>query len=405
MSEWKEYRLGECIETNKQSIGKDYPFSEILYLDTGSITANRIDGLQRFNISDAPSRAKRLVQENDIIYSSVRPNQLHYGFINNPKENLVVSTGFVVITCKQEKIHPKFLFYYLSSDTSTEYLHSIAEASTSAYPSLKPSDIEALDILLPPLPEQRAIASVLSSLDDKIDLLHRQNKTLEQMAETLFRQWFVEEAKEGWEEYTLYEAIELVGGGTPKTSISEYWGGKIKWLSGGDIAANHKSIITSSEKSITEEGLSKSSAKLLPKFCTVISARGTVGKYCILAEPMAFSQSNYGIKPKYENCYFFTYLLINHSVEELQSAAYGSVFDTITTNTFKGYSIHLPNEEIIKKFEISVKHYFFKILNNQQQIRTLEKLRDTLLPKLMSGEVRVKSRRDETFVEKTIHTR
>lgn len=200
MSEWKEEILGNCIETNKQSIGKDYPFTDILYLDTGSITENRIEKLQEFSISKAPSRAKRLVEENDIIYSSVRPNQLHYGFIKNPKDNLVVSTGFVVISCDKEKIQPKYLFYYLSSDNSTEYLHSIAEASTSAYPSLKPSDIEALEIYLPPLPEQKSIAEVLSSLDDKIDLLHRQNKILEQMAETLFRQWFVVEAKEDWEE-------------------------------------------------------------------------------------------------------------------------------------------------------------------------------------------------------------
>lgn len=391
MSEWREIALGEVIETNKSSINREYPNSEILYLDTGSITCNRINGLQQFELSNAPSRAKRLVKDLDIIYSSVRPNQLHYGIIRNPENNLVVSTGFVVITCNQDEIAPYFLYHYLSQNSTTEFLHSIAEGSTSAYPSLKPSDIEALEILLPPLDEQKTIAEVLSSLDDKIDLLHRQNQTLEQMAETLFRQWFVEEADEGWEETTLFDAIELVGGGTPKTSIEEYWNGNIKWLSGGDIASNHKSIITSSEKTITEEGLNNSSAKLLPKFSTVISARGTVGKYCIISEPMAYSQSNYGIKPKYQDCYFFTYLLINHSVEELNSAAYGSVFDTITTNTFKGLEIALPSEKEIKAFEAKVENYFFKILNNQTHIRTLTALRDALLPKLMSGEVRVVS--------------
>ena len=209
------------------------------------------------------------------------------------------------------------------------------------------------------------------------------------MAETLFRQWFVEEAKEDWEETSLYNSIELIGGGTPKTSIDEYWNGNVKWLSGGDIASNHKSIIISAEKMISEEGLNNSSAKLLPKFATVISARGTVGKYCILSEPMAFSQSNYGIKPKVDDCYFFTYLLINHCVEELNSAAYGSVFDTITTNTFKGLEVDIPSPEEIKEFEHSVSPYFLKILNNQKQIHTLENLRGNLLPKLMSGEITV----------------
>jgi type I restriction enzyme S subunit len=343
------------------------------------------------NLKDAPSRAKRLVQVDDIIYSSVRPNQMHYGFIKNPAENLVVSTGFVTITCDKSKINPLFLFYNLIQNQTTEYLHSIAEASTSAYPSLKPSDIESLEISLPSLPEQTAIASILSSLDDKIDLLHRQNTTLEKMAETLFRHWFVEEAKEEWEEISLYDAIELVGGGTPKTSIPEYWDGSINWLSGGDIATNHKSFVISSEKLITDLGLKNSSAKLLPKFSTVISARGTVGKYCMLSEPMAYSQSNYGILPKFNGCYFFTYLLIAHSVDELQSAAYGSVFDTITTNTFKGLTISIPDKTHIIQFEESVKPYFFKILANQTQIRTLTTLRDTLLPKLMSGEMRVQN--------------
>ncbi len=218
MSEWKETVIGDVVFTNKQSINQEYPFSEILYLDTGSITCNKIESFQKFNIDEAPSRAKRLVSIDDIIYSTVRPNQLHYGYINNPPENLVVSTGFVVITCKKEFILPKFLYYYLTLNSTTEYLHSIAEASTSAYPSLKPSDIEAEVISLPPLSEQAAITSVLSSLDDKIDLLHRQNATLEKMAETLFRQWFVEEAKEEWEEGKLGDEFDFTMGQSPPGS-------------------------------------------------------------------------------------------------------------------------------------------------------------------------------------------
>jgi type I restriction enzyme S subunit len=228
-------------------------------------------------------------------------------------------------------------------------------------------------------------------LDDKIDLLHHQNKTLEQLAETLFRQWLMEEEEKCWKETSLFDTIDLVGGGTPKTDKAEYWNGDINWISGGDIASNHKSFIISSEKKISEDGLKNSSTQLLPKFSTVISARGTVGKYCILSKPMAFSQSNYGIKPKNSDYYFFTYLLVAHSVEELLSAAYGSVFDTITTNTFKETIVRLPNEDRIKRFDEIVRPFFEKMINNQIQIRTLSQLRDTLLPKLMSGEVRIKA--------------
>ena len=359
-------------------------------MDTGSITCGKIDFIQEFSLESAPSRAKRIVKEHDIVYSTVRPIQRHYGYIVNPPENLVVSTGFAVIETNKKLAEPLFIYHFLSSKDIVETLDSIAEGSTSAYPSLKPSDIENLDILLPPLPEQRAIASVLSSLDDKTDLLHSQKKTLEAMAETLFRQWFVDKAEEGWGEDSLLRLVQLVGGGTPKTSISDYWDGNIPWLAGGDIASNHKSFVLNTEKTITENGLNNSSAKLLPKYATVISARGTVGKYCLLAQQMAFSQSNYGILPRIDNCYFFIYLLINHVVEELQASAYGSVFDTITTTTFKENKVPIPNESEIRSFENSVLPYFHKIFQNKAQTGTLEKLRDMLLPKLMRGEVRLK---------------
>lgn len=278
----------------------------------------------------------------------------------------------------------KYLYYFLTNMALNQY------AQGSSHPLVTQTLLKSIDIeISDDEHEQKTIAGVLSSLDDKIDLLHRQNKTLEAMAETLFQQWFVIEAKDDWEEISLFDAVVLVGGGTPKTSIPEYWNGNINWLSGGDIATNHKSIIISTEKSISEKGLNHSSTKILPKFSTVISARGTVGKYCILSKPMAFSQSNYGIQPKFSKCYFFTYLLIAHSVDELLSAAYGSVFDTITTNTFKGHLVLLPEIEIIENFENKVKPLFEKMLNNQTQIHTLEKLRNTLLPKLMSGEVSV----------------
>ena len=390
MTEWKEYKLGELIKTNVKSIGRDYPYSKILYLDTGSITCNNIDSFQEFELDKAPSRAKRLVKQDDIIYSSVRPNQLHYGYITNPQDNLVVSTGFVTITCNKELLCPKFLYYFLIQSQITEYLHSVAEASTSAYPSLKPSDIEALDIEIPPLDIQHRIASILSSLDGKIDLLHRENATLEQMAETMFRQWFVEESKEEWEEKPLGKCIKLIGGGTPKTSEERFWNGNVCWLSGGDIANNHKSFVSSSEKSISQDGLNNSSAKLLPENAMVVSARGTVGKYCLLSKPMAFSQSNYGILPIFEGCYFFTYLLVAYHIDELQSAAYGSVFDTITTKTFDGVSVLLPQKtSCIVEFEKMIEPYFSKMKYNKKQIRTLIQTRDGLLGKLMSGEIEI----------------
>ncbi|MEN1785996.1 MAG: restriction endonuclease subunit S, partial [Bacteroidota bacterium] len=133
---WEEVELGDFVFTNISSINKDYSFKEIEYLDTGSLTRGEWSKLQPFPLGKAPSRAKRLVKHNDILYSTVRPNQLHYGIVRNPKEDLVVSTGFCVISCNS--ISPYFVYYLLTQKEMTEYLHSVAEGSTSAYPSLKP---------------------------------------------------------------------------------------------------------------------------------------------------------------------------------------------------------------------------------------------------------------------------
>ena len=282
-----------------------------------------------------------------------------------------------------------YLYYYFQWN-NLRYLDS-----GSAQSQITINDLSKVELSLPPLLEQKAIASVLSSLDDKIDLLHRQNKTLEAMAETLFRQWFIEEAKEDWEETKVLDVFSLVGGGTPKTSEASYWDGDIPWLSGGDIANAHQGFIVKAEKAITELGLEKSSTKLLPKLASVISARGTVGKYAMLSRPMTFSQSNYGIIPKGHTYYYFVYLLLAYIVDELSAAAYGSVFDTITTRTFEDVEIKLPSMDFIAQFESEIAPLFEKKLNNVEQIQTLENLRDTLLPKLMSGEVRVQYQTEE----------
>lgn len=384
MSEWKDEILGNCIETNKQSIGKDYPFSDILYLDTGSITANRIEKLQEYTISNAPSRAKRLVEEEDIIYSSVRPNQLHYGFIKNPKDNLVVSTGFVVISCNKEKILPKYLFYYLSSDNSTEYLHSIAEASTSAYPSLKPSDIEALEIYLPPLPEQKAIASVLSSLDDKIDLLHRQNKTLEQMAETLFRQWFVVEAADDWEERPLSSIANFLNGLAcqkypPKNEIDKLPVLKIKQLRNGFSEDCDWATTEVKPEYIVENGdvIFSWSASLMVKIWD--------GDKCILNQHLFKVTSD-----EFPKWYY--YLWSKHHLAEFISisASHATTMGHIKRGDLDNAIVLVPSDDEMTTFTEIQSPIIDKIVSNNKQLIKLVSLRETLLPNLISGEVKIK---------------
>lgn len=395
MGEWKECELDKIASVQTGPFGSQLKNEQYVSDGTPVVTVEHVKDFRVLDFSYpsvTENDRKRLeryhLNKGDIVFTRVGSVDLS-AFIAPHQDGWLFSSRMLRVRIKDDGIYSRYLSYYFQKPSFREYIKNIAVGATM--PSINTEILSNVPVAYPPLNEQRAIAEVLSSLDDKIDLLHRQNKTLEGLAETLFRQMFIENAKDEWEDKPLTDLIDLIGGGTPKTSVPEYWeGGDIPWLSGGDIANCHKSIQLTSEKTITKEGLDKSSAKLLPCYSTVISARGTVGKYSLLCCPMAFSQSNYGILPKIENCYFFTYLLINHVVRELESGAYGSVFDTITTKTFNEVNFKTPLKNYILDFENLVAPYFEKKIHCTLEVRNLENLRDTLLPKLMSGEVRVK---------------
>ena len=170
MAEWQMVRLGEIVKTNQSTYSPKENWQFVNYLDTGNITMNCIDEVQYINTSmdKLPSRARRKVKSNSIIYSTVRPNQLHYGIIKEQPENFLVSTGFAVIDVNMEKAVPDYIYYVLTQKEITENLQAIAEQSVSAYPSLKPSDIENLEVLIPDIDTQKATVAILGVIDEKI---------------------------------------------------------------------------------------------------------------------------------------------------------------------------------------------------------------------------------------------
>ncbi|WP_017304136.1 restriction endonuclease subunit S [Spirulina subsalsa] len=191
MSEWKETKISDIADFNVNSINKDFKFNFIEYIDTSSVEKGRLLNTQKLKLKEAPSRAKRRVQKNDILISSVRPNLEHYYFIKKCSKNTIVSTGFVVITPK-EITDPYFLYCLLTSQKYTQYLTSIANSHTSTYPSFNPDIISDSILPIPGIQEQKRIAAVLSCLDDKIENLRKQNETLEKIAQTLFKHWFID---------------------------------------------------------------------------------------------------------------------------------------------------------------------------------------------------------------------
>jgi type I restriction enzyme S subunit len=189
--EWEMIRIGDAAKINPDTISRDWPYPHIRYIDISSVGAGQIEvSPQWMKLSDAPSRAKRLVCKGDTVLSTVRPNRRSMFFASNPGDDWVISTGFAVLRPNTELLEPRFLYACVSNQAFTEYL--ITREKGAAYPAVSPEDIANAKIPFPPLPEQRAIAHILRTLDDKIELNRRMSRTLEEMARAIYKSWFVD---------------------------------------------------------------------------------------------------------------------------------------------------------------------------------------------------------------------
>jgi len=393
MSEWKTYKLGDIAELRKEQIvsnGVEQPYIGLEHIEQQSLRLNGVGS------SDNVVSNKFKFHNGDTLYGRLRP---YFRKVYNPKFEGVCSTEIFVI--KNKKNVDKDFLYYL---VATEEFTNIANSGSSGthMPRADWKQLEKSEWNIPDLPTQTQIAQILTSLDEKIELNLQMNQTLEAMAQAIFKEWFVDfkfpnydgvlvdSLPKGWRIGSVLEIATLLSGGTPKTDIEEYWNGTINWISAKDITSSNNQFIIETEKTITELGIKKSAAKLLPKFTTIISARGTVGNYCILSKEMAISQSNYGLKSNSDDDYFL-FLMVENMILMMKAFSYGTVFDTITTKTFQEMEVTIPNEIIIKKFEKLITPLYEKILTNQFQIQSLIQTRDTLLPKLMNGKIEIKN--------------
>lgn len=320
-------------------------------------------------------------------------------------------------------------------------------ATGAAQQNLSAAQIKRFKFAFPDLETQTHIADVLSALDDKIDLNRRINQTLEAMAQAIFKSWFVDfdpvkakitaieqgedplraamraisgktdaeldqmprehhdqlaataalfpdamedselgEIPKGWQVVPLSKMIRLIGGGTPKRSEPSYWGGTIPWFSVKDVPNDGDAWVVDTDEKITEAGLQKSSTRVLRKGTTIISARGTVGKLALVGQEMAMNQSCYGVVGEEGVGDFFNYFNLKFAVGTLKRNTHGAVFDTITQATFDTVISIKPENSVMKQFDEIVEPLLKATRSNVFQSRELAQLRDTLLPKLLSGE-------------------
>jgi len=367
MDNWKECQLGDLIEIK---YGKDHK-----KLDEGKYPCIGSGGIMRYVDSFLYDKESILIPRKGSL------NNIMY----RDKPFWTVDTMFWSKII-EESVLPKFLFYQLTLIDYT--LLNVG----SAVPSLTVPVISEIDVNLPPLPEQEAIAEVLSSLDDKIDLLHRQNKTLEALAQTLFRKWFVAEADERWEEVSLGKSdlCSLINSG-----INDFKEEKI-YLATADVQGEK---ITNRDTKITFENR-PSRANMQPVQNSVwFAKKGGSRKVLMFNDFNKYELGNFilstgfsGLKTTELSHYYIWCFILSEDFQEIKdNLLSGSVQPDINNDGIKSIKILHPDNNTLENFNLKAKPIFNKVQHNNSQILTLKSIRDTLLPKLMSGAVRVRS--------------
>lgn len=384
MSEWTTIRLGSVVRTNTTSYSPKEGWKYVNYLDTGNITENVIDSIHHIDLENEklPSRAKRKVQMNSILYSTVRPNQKHFGIIKSMPKNFLVSTGFAVIDVISEKADADYLYFWLTQNTVVEQLHAIAEQSVSAYPSIKASDIENLEIALPPLTVQKSIASILKSISDKMSHNSNINENLEQQAKALYQQMFIENTSPDWIEGSLRDIADITMGQSPSgSSYNEDGIGAIFFQGRAEFSFRFPTIHL-----YTTEPKRMACANDI-----LMSVRAPVGDLNIAHTDCCIGRGLAAIHSKTNHQSFVLYTMFSLRKQLDVFNGEGTVFGSINRSSLNDMPILIPSDETIEEFERIVAPMDAAIRNNYDEICRLQAIRDTLLPRLMSGELDVSS--------------
>lgn len=405
--------IGNIAKFNPETISQNFPYKKIEYIDTSSVYDGKLFKTKILDLKDAPSRAKRKIKINDILISTVRPNLKHYFFVHNTNANTIVSTGFLVI--RPEKIIPKYLYYFLITPKFTKYLTKIADTHTSAYPSFLSDVIETYKINIPTKKIQKFVSNILGNLDRQIMALENMNKILEEISQTIFKSWFID-----YERTSDFEGSEL--GKIPKDwkiiKLDDFFK-LIKGVSyrSQDLIFSNKALVTL--KSINRgggyasKGLKSFNGKynkdqIVTEFDIVIAqtdltqSADVIGKPAIIRKSSDFdtliaSLDLVIIKPKnyiIPKSYLYHLFLTTEFQNYILGYKNGTTVLHLASAGILNYKCVMPTEKILSEFDKLASCIITKIHKNNYKIEILTKIRDTLLPKLMSEELQVLKKSD-----------
>ena len=401
MKDWKEYKLGDigtvvggATPSTKEVSNYDGNIPWITPKDLANHNSRYISrGERMISQKGYDSCSCRMLPTNSILFSSRAP----IGYVAIANGELCTNQGFKSIIPNDNVVDSLFLYYLLV------YYKPVIEnmGSGTTFKEVSGSVMRDLVVSMPEIEEQKKIAAILSSLDDKIELNRRINDNLEQQAQALFKAWFVDfepfkdgkfldselgRIPEGWKVGHFTDIVKVSGGGTPKTNNPLFWNGSIPFFTPKD--ASDIVFTYETEKHITDLGVSNCNSPIYPAYTVFITARGTIGKIRMAGTPMAMNQSCYALLTTKEKLEPYIYLLSLRLVNIMRKKANGAVFEAITTKDFEE-NIVIPPNEILTCFTKLVNPLFSQIHHNGLENQNIVTLRDTLLPQLMSGELRI----------------
>ena len=353
----------------------------VTLINTSDVLEGRVLNHERVPNSNLKGQFKKTFQRDDILYSEIRPQNRRFAYVDFSPIDYIASTKLMVIRAKKDVVSPKYLYYFLKNSSTVAELQLLAETRSGTFPQITFSEVANLTIPVPSLAVQEVIVQTMQCLEDKITCNEQINDNLQQQASALFSSFY------DWSntEVRYTDLIQILGGGTPKTGENTYWNGNIAFFTPKDVGTPY-TLIT--EKTITEEGLSHCNSRLYPVNTVFVTARGTVGKVGMSGVPMAMNQSCYALVGK-ETHQLLVYFYTLKAVDRLKHKASGAVFDAISTRDFESEQIMKLSDDDAKAFLCIAEPMFQKVLNNCIENLRLSTLRDSLLPKLMSGEVDV----------------
>ena len=408
MSDWKTYKLAEIVDDVAMGpFGSNLKVDNFINAGVPVIRGSNLNkgGFQKDNFvfvseEKAKSLKRCLAYPDDLVFTH-RGTIGQVGIIpHNQYPYYLVSQSQMRLSVNKEYIDSKFLYYFfLSPFGQRELLKNASQVGVPAIANPTKS-LKDVNVLVPPLIEQSRIASILSSLDNKIELNLQMNKTLDSIAQAIFKEWFVnfqfpgfggelvDGLPKGWRKERLGDAIEVKGGSTPSTTVQEFWDGGFHWATPKDLSSIQSPVLLNTERTITEEGVKQISSGILPKGTLLLSSRAPIGYLAISQIPVSINQCFIAIQGKTITNMFMLFWL-RKNMDIVKSRANGSTFQEISKSNFKDIEVIIPSPELRETYDRIVVPIFEKIVTNVRQNQSITELRDTLLPKLMTGKIRV----------------